>query len=94
MQKDMMSSNPEAEGQAVSLDGVRYAALKQPGGLWRMGTVNPRWLECMPARSNPAPEELAALEAKGNLDGVGQLVNTGLQLLTGFLAVNDHFCHD
>ncbi len=60
-----MSSNPEAERQAVSLDGVRYAALKQPGGLWRMGTVNPRWLECMPARSNPTPEELAALEAKG-----------------------------
>ena len=35
-----------------------------------------------------------AFENMGDLDGVGQLVNTGLQLLTGFLAVNDHFCHD
>ena len=65
MQEDTKTSSAVAGEQAVSLDGVRYAALKQPGGLWRMGTVNPRWMECMPATASPSPEQLAALEAKG-----------------------------
>ena len=35
------------------------------------------------------------IELEDAFENMGaQMVNTGLQLLTGFLAVNDHFCHD
>ena len=37
---------------------------------------------------------IAALGAKGNLNGVGQLVNTGLQRLASILAINNIFCHN
>ena len=41
-----------------------------------------------------AQNHIAALGSQGNLNGIGQLVNAGLQLLASFLAVNNHLCHD
>ena len=37
---------------------------------------------------------MAGLGTQGNLNGIGQLVNAGLQLLAGFFAVNNHLGHD
>ena len=41
-----------------------------------------------------AQNHVAALGSQGNLNGIGQLVNAGLQLLAGFFAVNNHLGHD
>jgi len=37
---------------------------------------------------------IAALRTKGNLNGIGQFVNTGLQRLASILAINNIFCHN
>ena len=41
-----------------------------------------------------AKDHIAALGSQRYLYGVGQLVNTGLQLFPGFLAIYDHLRHD
>jgi hypothetical protein len=41
-----------------------------------------------------AQNHIAALGSQSNLNGIGQLVNAGLQLLAGFFAVNNHLGHD
>ena len=39
-------------------------------------------------------DNVAALRTEGDLDGICELVNAGLQLLTGVFAEFDHLCHD
>ena len=41
-----------------------------------------------------AEHDVAALGAEGNFNGIGQLVNAGLDLFSGFFAVNNLLCHD
>ena len=41
-----------------------------------------------------AQNHIAALRSQSYLNGIGQLVNAGLQLLASFLAINDHLCHN
>lgn len=41
-----------------------------------------------------AQNHIAALGSQSNFNGIGQLVNAGLQLLAGFFAVNNHLGHD
>ena len=55
----------EADGRVVSLDGVRYGILDSGGTTWRLGTVNPLWMQHMPSVSRPGEEALAALEKEG-----------------------------
>ena len=41
-----------------------------------------------------AENDVAALRTEGDLDGIGQLVDAGLQLFPCFFTENNHFCHN
>ncbi|MEF2808186.1 MAG: hypothetical protein U0N16_07170, partial [Desulfovibrio sp.] len=61
----LKTADQDAGGRVVSLDGVRYGILDSGGTSWRLGTVNPLWMQHMPTVSRPEDDELAALEKDG-----------------------------
>ena len=66
-------SAAEESSAEIALDGVRYADLPQAGQIWRMGSVNARWRECLPSLSSrPKGEDIRALAAQGLWLGRGE----------------------